>query len=117
MARPNVYAATPTHLFTHTVDIQRPTFPVGTAGGRAPSYAAHLAAVPARVQPQPGSEFDDAGRQHSTIRATVFVGGGLDIKASDRLVWGVRKFDITGPPKDNQGAGVVVRLDCEEVTP
>lgn len=112
-----VMATTPTHLFTETIDTERPTYSTGTAGGKAPSYAPNLTGVPCAFQPQVGSEIDEYGRQHSRRSAQCFVGGGLDIRADDRVIFDGSSWSITAPPKDNQAAGVVVRLDLQEVTP
>lgn len=111
-----VQARTPTHLLTETVSVQRPTYSTGTAGGTAPTYASHLTDIAAAVQPQEGNEFDEAGREHATSRATVFAAGTHDVKPGDRLVWGSKKFNIQSV-KNPQAANVLLKLDCEELTP
>lgn len=116
MARPTVYATTPTHLLTHTVSVERPTYSVDTAGGTAPTYSAHLTGIAARVQLQTGSEVDEFGRLHTRSVATVFTAGTHDIQAKDRLVYGSRRFEVTSV-KNPQDADVLLRLDCEELTP
>ncbi len=111
-----VACTTPTALLCHTADFQRPTFAVDTAGGTAPSYAAHLTGIAVRVQEETGSEIDEYGRTHTIARAVVFAPGDQDIKTIDRMVFGTRKFAIESV-KNMQAANVLIRLDCTEILP
>jgi head-tail adaptor len=106
---------TPRHLLDQTVSIQRRTISRDANGAPVETWAAHLSSIPARVQPQAGSESNLYGAERARRPVTVFVAGGQDILERDRVLWGTRYLDILSV-KDPQSLGAILRLDCEEVT-
>lgn len=107
--------ATPWHLFNTTVTTQRATVTYDASGSPISTYATNLSNIRARVQPQGGSDGLLLGTQRDQQTFTVFVAGGQDIVASDRVVWGTHTMRITGPPKNPQGIDCILRLDCQDI--
>ena len=109
--------STPTHLLDQTITIQRSTVTQDAMGGPSVSWSNEYTGVRARVQPQSGSESFRAGGKRSQQSFQIFVAGSQDVLNTDRIVWNSKTLKIISPPKDPQGAGVLLRIDCEEIEP
>ena len=115
--------ATPTHLLIHTCTIQRATVTADATGGPSHSYSNLATGVACRAQPQIGGEGVQAGGRRRQPRAQIFVDGAQDVTEADRVtsivadgIASTEVFKITSV-RDNQGIGVLRRLDCEGVKP
>ena len=107
---------TPVHLFNTTISTQRATITFDAGGSPISTYATNLTGVRARVQPQTGTDGVLFGTQRDQQPFTVYVAGGLDIIAEDRVIWNGKTLRITSPPKDPQAIGCILRLDTQEVS-
>jgi len=102
----------PIHLLNKTIDVKRLSVSAGSAGGVSKSYAAHLSAVAARVQPMSSSESVRYGRESTRRMVRVFV-GDIDIIESDQVTYDSRTFNVI-EVSDLQEEGAVKRVVCEE---
>lgn len=109
--------APPRHLFRHTMTVKRPTPAVDDAHSTTQTYANHLTGVKCLWQPQSGNEFAYADADRSRQSSVIYTDPGLDIQSTDQIVIEGRTLKITGPPKNSVNAGVILRIDCDEVTP
>ena len=107
----------PTHLMDQTISVTRSTATVDAGGFPITTYTAHLSSVKARVVPVSGSENVRSGRPATMQTFSVYVSGGQDITAADRITWGSSTLRIIEPPVDFGSQGVLEKLVAAEVTP
>lgn len=114
--------ATPTHLLTESVTVERKTEAAGTAGrSPAETWSTHLTGVMASIQPMSTAKAMKYGSTRATRMWSVFVATGQDITTKDRLVYidtttgsnVTRYFRVVGL-KNLIQMGAVLELDCEE---
>lgn len=115
-------SATPTHLFTDSVDIERKTEAVDAGGSPVETWSAHLSSVACAIQPASTRKGQLYGADRATRMHTMFCAPGQDITTKDRVVVTedrtggdvVRRFRVVAV-KDAVTAGVVLEIDMEAV--
>jgi head-tail adaptor len=117
-----VASATPSHLFTDTVTIERKTESVDMGGSVVESWASHLTGVTCAVQPVSTRKDQVYGGERATRMHTMFTAPGQDITTKDRIVVTedrtggdvTRRYQVVAV-QDLVTAGRVLEIDMEAV--
>jgi len=99
----------------HRIDVDRAVETIVAGGDVSRPWTTLHSAVPASIEPVRAEERTDADKVEGKRTHVVRVRGGLDIKASDRVVFGSRVFHIDGV-RDIFERGAELHLSCVEVT-
>jgi head-tail adaptor len=80
------------------VSVKRPAPAEDKYGDSVPGSPTTLGPFPAHVQPAGSSESREPGRERSVRSYRVWLDGGVDVRATDKLVWKGLELEIDGEP-------------------
>ncbi len=106
----------PAYWFDKTAKTQRRSTALDTGGGVVATYADYLTGQQVRLVVGKGGENGSQDRLSSQSPFRIYFSGAPDVKATDRVVFSSRVFDITNV-NDFDAAAVYTRADATEVSP
>jgi hypothetical protein len=98
----------------HTIDLERPSYAFGEAGGRVATWTAVHTQIQAWVQPARAAVVALYAQQGIRVDHRVYVYENLGAQVGDRVKYGARYLKIEGV-RDTCGLSRFWVLDCAEV--
>ena len=103
-------------LLNTTCTIRRKTQTQSSATGAISNSWANVATGVACSLNEGGQyESLNAGRENGQVTAVFYFAYGQDVNNGDRIVFGSRTFEVTGPPIDGAGRLVYAKIPVREV--
>ena len=101
-------------LLNLTVSTQRPVVTKGRYGEQVESWAASLTDIRCRLQRKSAAETIFSDREAVFSNFTMYTEPGHDIKATDRVINGTKKYDVQGVNDANE-MGHHLKIDLLEI--
>lgn len=84
----------PTYWFNVTGKTQRPAMTLDSGGGQIWTYADNVTSLAMRINTPSGGQLGTQNRIDGMLVLKIFLPGGTDIVARDRIIYNARTFDV-----------------------